>query len=325
MITNHQFERFKNDFENLTEHYREKYGVDKEMNWVKYEKEYAERLRACLREMRPIVKEASQPLLSCLTLIGRPQETSLVDKVVILLLKDIFHVSNRKMANFLSVFSPVNNISTGYKTIERLYSNPLVSMVIHNMFIVTVKRKGIERVNITGDGTGYSLTITKHYATNVRKENDGTRGFAYSFAFLDLDTHMYVGYGTGMRSEKEAFDDAKKMLDQMDLDVETLRLDKYYTNHWIVNEFGADTRFFLLPKKNTTINGGSKWHKIWKSLMYDTNAFLREYYRRENSESGFAADKKSNGWKVWQRRDDRIDGALMCKGIWHNLLWIGND
>jgi hypothetical protein len=43
------------------------------------------------------------------------------------------------------------------------------------------------------------------------------------------------------------------------------------------------------------------------------------------SESGFSADKRCDGWKIWQKRNDRIETATMCKGVWHNLLWLGGN
>lgn len=323
-ITNNQFDRFKKDFESLVELYKEKYSIEKETDWSLYEREYSERLKIAVKEMRPIVEEASYLLLSNVKCIGRPPETQYVDKVIMLLLKDIFKVSNRKMANFLSVFSTFTKISVSYKTVERLYSNQTVWMIIHNMFVIIITKKGVKHVNLTGDGTGYSLTVTKHYSTNVRKEDD-SKTFVYSFAFMDLDTRLYVGYGTGMRSEKEAFNNAKTMMVNLGMDVDSARLDKYYTYKSIVKEFDKNTRIYILPKSNTKINGGKKWHEIWKLIVYDTMSYLREYYRRENSESGFSEDKRSNGWKVWQKRDDRIRTSLMCKGLWHNLLWYGKN
>ena len=103
--------------------------------------------------------------------------------------------------------------TSGYKTIERAYSNPLVKMIIHNMFIILVKQKGILQADLTGDGTGYSLTITKHYRSVREKAGDAIkwagsksvraksqtkqdkrRLFTYAFALMDLKSHMYVGY-----------------------------------------------------------------------------------------------------------------------------------
>ncbi|EQD55513.1 ISA1214-6 transposase, partial [mine drainage metagenome] len=91
------------------------------------------------------------------------------------------------------------------------------------------------------------------------------------------------------------------------------------------SKFGCNTKFYILPKKNTTINGKEKWHDIWRSLMENSMTFLKEYYKRESSESGFASDKKSDGWQVWQKRDDRIMTSVMCKGIWHDLLLLGGS
>jgi len=41
---------------------------------------------------------------------------------------------------------------------------------------------------------------------------------------------------------------------------------------------------------------------------------------RNNSEAGFSADKRWFGWTVGQRREDRIDTAITCTNLWHNLL-----
>ena len=324
-LVNKKFENFKADFDTLVAYYKEKYGMGEKRNWAEYEESYAKRLQSAIKEIRPITEKANALLLKNLKIIGRPVEVSYVDKTIILLVKDIVGFGNRRMSNFMSIFSPFTGICMSYKTVERAYSTLIISMMIHNMFEVTIRRKNIKHVDVTGDATGYSFTVMKHYSMDVKKENGKERAYAYSFAFMDLDTKMYIGYGTGMRSEKEAFDDAKCMIDTMGITIDSTRLDKYYTHQSIVKEFGTETKIYILPKANTTIHGSKKWHEIWRSIMYDTMSFLREYYKRENSESGFAADKKSNGYEVPQRRDDRIRTSLMCKGLWHNLLLVGKS
>ncbi len=42
--------------------------------------------------------------------------------------------------------------------------------------------------------------------------------------------------------------------------------------------------------------------------------YLGQYYLRNNSESGFSADKRGFGWKVGQ--NDRIGTALTCTGVY---------
>lgn len=311
------------DLNRLIEYYKEKYSVSKERDWKRYEEEYRKRLETAAREIKPIIEEATAVLSNNIRQIGNPSKISLECKVMVLLLKDIFDTSNRKTARLLPLFGGLPKISTSYKTVERLYSDPLVSMAIHNMFVIMVRRKGITNVDTSGDGTGYGLTVTKHYSTNVRKENGKKKTFAYAFAFVDLNTKMYVGYGTGMRSEMEAFNSANEMMKRIGIEVNSVRLDRYYTFKSIVDRFGKYTKFYIIPKKDTTIKGKKKWHDIWREFMKNSIVFLKEYYRRESSESSFASDKKSNGWQVWQRRDDRIATAVMCKGVWHNLLLVG--
>ena len=57
----------------------------------------------------------------------------------------------------------------------------------------------------------------------------------------------------------------------------------------------------------------------------ETNAFLREYFQRNQSESGFSEDKKRTGWKISQKLDERIDTAYTLTSVWHNLFWLGAE
>jgi transposase len=199
-----------------------------------------------------------------------------------------------------------------------------------------MRKKGIRNPRASGDGTGYSLTITRHYRSEREKElkagkKDGSRrktgrtkkAFVHAFALMDLDTRMYVGYGTSIMSEKDAFRKAMSMAGDAGISPQSVRLDKYYSHKSIVEHFGRDTVIYLIPKKNATIKGPAGWKRIARSYVNDPFNHMHEYYKRNNSESGFSSDKRSNGWKVWQKKDDRIDTALLCKGLWHNLLLMG--
>ena len=57
-----------------------------------------------------------------------------------------------------------------------------------------------------------------------------------------------------------------------------------------------------------------------RRFMEDLYWFLRDYYEWNNSEAGFASDKIRSGWKIWQKREDRIKTSLPCKAAWHNLM-----
>lgn len=64
------------------------------------------------------------------------------------------------------------------------------------------------KVEVSGNGTGYTLTATKHYRTQIDKE--GYRKFVYSFNLVDIKTGLYISYGSEIRSEKEAFEKRDK-------------------------------------------------------------------------------------------------------------------
>ncbi len=195
------------------------------------------------------------------------------------------------------------------------------------------KRIGIKQADLTGDGTGYSLTITKHYlsvrekAGEAAKSNepksvkakpqtkqDKKRLFTYAFALMDLNTHMYVGYGASLKSEKTAFEAAFAIMQECGVGAKSVRLDQYYAGQSTAALFGVDTRLYVIPKSNATIKGSYAWKDMLRDLISYPFLFLSEYFRREHSESGFSADKRCDGWKIWQRRGDRIGTATLLRG-----------
>lgn len=75
-----------------------------------------------------------------------------------------------------------------YNSLERLYPDPLVIMILNNLFMNSLKKKGISSVDSSGEETGYSKTVTKHYRY-IRERNgkDIKEGkFVYSFVSWTL-------------------------------------------------------------------------------------------------------------------------------------------
>lgn len=295
-LTNRQFRKFYKEFLQIIEIYKER-STKTEIDWKTYEKEYSERIRYVGRELNAIVECAVEGIIVGKPKRGRPWKLSIRQKVVALLLKSIFCKHNRPMAGLLSLFGAFLGTDVSYKTVERLYSDELVRLVIHNMFVLTIKRKCGRIVDTTGDGTGYTLTVTKHYRTEVDKE--GYRKFVYSFNLMDIKTKLYVCYGSGIRSEKEAFENAIKMLNSVKratgIEINSARLDKYYSYQATLKYFDDKTVMYILPKSNIRINGPSKWRGLFRRMMEDPLSYLMEYYKRENSESGFSTDKRMSG------------------------------
>ena len=205
-----------------------------------------------------------------------------------------------------------------------------------------MKRKKVTNSDATGDGTGYSLTVKKNYESHAQKLKDMAkenpdhgkdakkskihkkRLFAYSFALMDLESRLYIAFGSSMKSEREAYDRAIKLLSSIHVDMDSIRLDRYYSSPSYMDKLGG-TKVFVIPRKNATLNGSQKWKDTMKEFVENTMPYLEQYHQRSNSESGFAADKKMFGWNVAQRRDDRIDNALFCTGVWHNMFNMGRS
>ena len=344
-LTNKQFEEFKQELDAIIDMYKKEFSEQKPTDWKTYEAQWAQRLRTALKELKSVIDEAERRIRIRPKLFGRPPKAKAKQKVLILSAKDLAQFSNRKMANLLPLFSLFDDVDISYKTIERAYSDPMVRLIIHNMFVILVKRKGIKQADLTGDGTGYSLTITKHYrsvrekAGEAAKSNepnppadavaepqtkqDKRRLFTYAFALMDLASHMYVGYGASLKSERAAFEASLEIMCECGVEAKSVRLDQYYAGQSTAAVFGNDTSLYVIPKSNATIRGSYVWKDMVRDLISYPFLFLKEYFRREHSESGFSADKRCDGWKIWQRRDERIETATMFKGVWHNLLWLG--
>jgi len=82
----------------------------------------------------------------------------------------------------------------------------------------------------------------------------------------------------------------------------------------------GNTKVFVIPKKNATLNGSQKWKNTMRDFVENTMPYLIQYHQRSNSESGFAADKRMLGWNIAQRKEDWICRALFCTSVWHYSL-----
>ena len=314
--------RLKDIDEFLLNQYKESKKTGKR-DWRTYEQQLMNRIKGAIRNLEPLIDEATNIKIHRGS--GRPPSLDLKKSVIILLLKELIGESNRKMASMLALFCLLSGIDVSYKKVERLYSNYDVKMAIYNLHRLILKEKGVKNVDGCGDGTGYSLTIKKHYASETQKRKDkakeyaGTKAFVYSFMLMDLKSKMYVAFGMSLKSEKEAFDRAMEMLKHIDVEIDSMRLDKYYSFPSYVDRFGK-AKVYVIPRKNATLRGSWKWKDTMEEFVNDTIPYLGQYFLRNNSESGISADKRWFGWTVGQKRDDRISTALTCTGVWHNLL-----
>lgn len=167
--------------------------------------------------------------------------------------------------------------------------------------------------------------MKENFGEKKSKKKTKKRQFTYSFNMMDIKTRMYIGCGTSFKSEKEAFHNAGEMIRKTGVKINSLRLDKYYSNKGDVKlcqELFGKVKMYLIPKSNATL-GGFEWDKMLTRFIEDVKTYLKEYYQRNQSESGFSEDKRRIGQRLGQKRDDRVDTANFLTLLWHNLYWLG--
>jgi transposase len=309
-------------------------------DWRTYEQRVAYRIKLAMNSFEPLIEKAVSTLeIDEEKHAGRKTILSLKQKIILLLIKHLFRKSNREMTSMLTLFSLLNDVDVSYKTIERLYTDEKVLLVLHNLHELLLKEKGITETDSTGDGTGYTLTIKKHYASEAGKLKDKVKNknlaekelktkklFIYSFNLMDFKTRLYIGFGTSFKSEKKAYENAIEMVQNTGIKVKSIRLDRYYSAQKNVKELGEkfkNTTIYLIPKKNATIKGHQTWKKTLARFTENVTNYLKQYFHRNQSESGFSEDKKRFGWNIAQRKPNTIHTAQFCTIIWHNLFWIG--
>src|SRR3989344_1864874 len=316
------------DLDKIIEEYREEHPK-KGREYSSYERSFKKRLKNAVKNLDKLIKESVMNF-NYFSKNENKHSLPLAKRMRLILVKELTEKGNRKTANLIDLFSMLNGIDISYKTVERLYSDEKIMLGLHNLFILILNKRGIKDIHACGDATGYSLIISKHYSSYVQKLKDKSKEqigkkkcFVYKFALMDLKTKMYICYGSSLRSEKEAFDKAMQMLKNIDVKINSIRLDRYYSFPCYVNQF-KDSKVFIIPRKNTELSNGFKWHETLKEFLLNTMEYLREYFQRNNSEAGWASDKKMFGWKISQKREDRIDTSLFVKAVWHNLLLLYN-
>jgi len=285
-------------------------------SYAEWEKK-RELVRHRLRKLPEFVKMAAEEVQRTKSGAGRPRRLDPVQRTMLFLFARLMNKSNRDTEELLELFEPLFGFKVSYKAVERLYSDEEVELVLYNLLKLLLREEGVSG-KFAGDGTGYSLTITKHYRTNPKKRS---KEYRYAFRWIDLGTGMYVGFGYSKKSEMDAFNKATKMIERLGIAVDEASLDKYYSSRKVLKLFGKRTVVYVIPKRNIS-KLGFEWARVVKRIVENPVLFLEKYFMRNLSEAGFSADKRRFGWTVRQRREDRQESATFSIALLHNLFAV---
>lgn len=330
MITTKQIRKKVKILDSLIKEYKAT-TTETKRDWRTYEEQLFKRTKNAILFFDTYISNAISSLkISTKTKMGRPEKLSIEEKVRILLIQRLIQKSNREMSFMLLLFSSLNKINISYKTVERIYEDQKVFLVLHNIHNLILSEKDIKNSHSCGDGTGYVLSIKDHYASIAArlkdKKSTKKRKILFSFTLMDIESRIYIAFGTSFQSEKAAFLKAKEMLKEYDVSLDSIRLDRYYSGQKIVKEFydeNNNVKCYLIPKKNVTVKGSLAWKEMLKDFLNNTHHYFEEYYKRNQSESGYSEDKRRFGWRIPQKLENRINTSYFGIFTWHNLFWVG--
>jgi transposase len=274
-----------------------------------------QKVKQRLQELPRLVQLAAEKVKIVKDPRGQHIAVPIGKRVMLLIFKRLIERSNRGMEDLLMTFEPLFGFQRSYKFIERLYSDLEVQLVLHNLFILMVKEEGVSG-RYAGDGTGYALTIEQHYRKSPQKHG---KKYTLLFFIIDIETNFYVGYGHSHISEMDAFHKACAVLKELNIPVESMRLDKYYSSRKVIRLFSNEVSLYLIPKKNVA-RFGAQWSAIFQQILNDPVAFLQEYFYRNLCETANSTDKQRFGNYVHQQRLERQETETKCLAILHNVF-----
>jgi len=235
---------------------RETLPVRSSTAWERERKEVARRLSGLSRHLSEAATALHRPRRT-----GRPSKLTLSQRAHLLLLAVMTEKSNRDMEAMLGLFAPFLGVSVSYKTIERIYGDEAVRLVLCNALALQLRERGCSG-ELAGDGTGYSLAVKHHYASSPEKRN---RAYRYSFRLLDVESGLYVAYGYSSRSEMDAYKKAMAMAEELGIAIGSIRLDKYYSARSVLSALGT-ARPYVLPKRRQA-RFGPEWSRVYQRIL----------------------------------------------------------
>ena len=319
-LTNKQFQKTLDEIEWLKKFYKEHFAVEAKPFTGEHDKKLRTEMRAVVERINSDVDLAAAPITLVDGKPGRPPK----DRILLTklhLFQVLFEFTNREMECFSLMFLLNGDDAFSYKTIERAYSDPIVAIILHNLFVMSAGEP--RSVDSSADGTGIGLFISKHYRKDreqdlkEEKETSKRKEYLMSVAILDIDTNIYVGYAAGFKSEKKLFIEALYTARKAGFEFNSMRLDKYYSYQSIFEQVGKQTRVIVIPKKNATIRGPKEWKQLITNLILAPFSFLADYFKRVRSEYNFSKDKRKFG-SIRQRLTERIITAALSRATLHN-------
>ncbi len=301
---------------------------DEEIDWGKYDKAQINEIN----DMLLIIKEAvdtAYPRLDIEARMsngpGRPSNDP-SDLAKALLMQQYFGVSNRVASGLVLLFKEKMRFKDtfSYKTIERAYENPLVTLILKEVFRMTQEPvKDREKV-FAPDGTGLPRSMKLNW------ENDKGKEYSYHgyekmitmigcrhklFSAVEIADHPHDHESPYFRSLLYQTIQAYDQVGEVPADSAYLSRD----NCTLITGVGAIP--LIYPKEGITLNskGSSGWTDMVLDFIKDPQKWLREYHNRSIAEAGFSAFKRGFPKPLRKRIKERRKQEAFTRVCNYNL------
>lgn len=256
---------------------------------------------------------------------GRPSNHP-TDLAKAVLMQQYFCVSNRIAAGLVKLFREKLRLKDtfSYKSIERAYEEPLVTLLLKEIFRLTqepVREK--ERV-FSPDGTGVS-TSTKQNWENDRRKGAQKKGYEKMIAMVGCTYKVFSAFEQTASPEDHESPYFGPLLAETNASYEQIDVvpgDSAYLSRQncdFVARAGGVPRFY--PKKGSTLKrrGSRAWAEMLFGFVHNTQSWLREYHPRSVSESAFSVFKRDFPVPIRKRLRLRRKQEIFARVCDYNL------
>lgn len=276
--------------------------AEREIDWSSYDRAQINEINDMLLLIRDAVEEASLRLGIEEMLKnagpGRPQNHP-ADLAKAVLMQQYFCVSNRVAEGLVKLFMEKMRIkgAFSYKTIERAYEDPLVTLILKEIFRLTQEPVKDKEHEFSVDGSGLPTSIKQNYENDCRKDGK-RRGYEKMIAMVGSAYKLFSAYELAENPEDNESPYFSPLLvgtascyEQIDLvPADSAYLSRH--NCDLIAGVGGIPRIY--PKQGVALKrrGSKPWTEMLLSFIDDPQEWLREYHLRSISESAFSVFKR---------------------------------
>jgi len=299
---------------------------DEEIDWRRYDKAQINEINDMLLMITEAVDVACRRLeFEEVKGPGRPPNSP-GDLAKAILMQQYFGVSNRVAEGLVLLFKEKMGFTStfSYKTIERAYGDPKVTLLLRELFRMSQEPVKDKEHVFSPDGTGLPRSTKLNWENDKGKEYSqkgyekmvAMIGYKYKlFSAVEITDHPHDHenpyFPSLLQQTLEAYDQ-----------VSTITADPAYLsrdNCTLITQADATPRIY--PKEEITLNskGSSGWTEMLLNFIDDPQEWLREYHHRSIVETGFSTLKRDYPKPLRKRLDPRRKQEAFTRACGYNL------